>query len=95
MDRSPVPSSPVSAVPEIKTRPQVKRYKARSKWVPGTSDRLELYLLDGNGCVEVSVRWFTNQFGREAMDALYLRGKFEFECEETLWKSLLPIREHA
>jgi hypothetical protein len=94
MDRSPVPSSPVPAL-EIAPRTQVKRYRARTKWVPGTSDRLELHLIDRGECAEVSVRWFTRQFGREAMDALYMRGKFEFECEETIWKSLTPIREHA
>jgi hypothetical protein len=94
MERSPVIASR-SPTLEIAPRPQAKRYRVRSKWVPGTSDRLELHLLDGGECAEVSVRWFSSQFGREAMDALYLRGKYEFECDNGLWKNIKMIKEQA
>lgn len=94
MERSPVIVSPAPTL-EIASKPQAKRYRARSKWVPGTSDRLELHLLDHGERAEVSVRWFSSQFGREAMDALYMRGKFEFECDEALWKSVTQIPELA
>jgi hypothetical protein len=70
-------------------------YRVRSKWVPGTSDRLELRVLESDDRTQVGVRWFTRQFGREAMNAIYLRGKFEFDCDDILWKIMKHAREQT
>ena len=72
MDRSTV-ISPTPSTAETFTTSKLAR-QVRGRWVPGTSDQLELRLLESNECAQVSVRWFLSQFGRAAMDALYLRG---------------------
>lgn len=93
MDRSTlIPTAPSTV--ETFTTKQLSR-QVRSRWVPGTSDQLELRLIEGEESVQVSVRWFLSHFGRAAMDALYLRGKYEFECDDGLWKNVKNAREHA
>jgi hypothetical protein len=64
----------------------VQTRRVRSKWVPGTNDRLELKLLESDERVEVCANWFRQQAGREAMDALYLKGKLEFDCCGGFWQ---------
>ena len=93
MDRSTV-IPPTPSTTEAFATKKVSR-QVRGRWVPGTSDQLELRLLETDECAQVSVRWFLSHFGRAAMDSLYLRGKYEFECDDGTWKRVKNAREHA
>lgn len=62
--------------------------RVRSRWVPGTNDRLEWRTLENDERVEVCAKWFGKVAGRRAMDALYLHGKLNFECCEDTWRMI-------
>lgn len=93
MDRSTL-IPPTPATLESFKAPAMAR-RVRGRWVPGTSDQLELRVLGDEDRAQVSVRWFLGQFGRSAMDSLYLQGKYEFECDEGTWKRVKTAHEHA
>ena len=57
------------------------------RWVPGTFDRVRL----NRGCaesLELSIEFLWQVFGREVVDALYLRGVAQLECDPQLWTML-------
>ncbi|WP_337867632.1 hypothetical protein [Meiothermus sp.] len=61
-------------------------YRVYCRWVPGTMDRVEMWLGALGERWEVKIDWVRQQVGHRAIHELYLQGKTEFGCDLGFWQ---------
>ncbi len=61
-------------------------YRVYCRWVPGTMDMVEMWLVVTGERREVKIDWVRQQVGHRAINDLYLHGKTEFGCDLEFWK---------